>query len=49
VLKAERIGALLDDAVWDEQLLREAARVFELVLRYILVSDVDSPTFRLKN
>jgi hypothetical protein len=45
---ARAIEASLDDAIGDEELLREAARGFELVLRYILASDVTSATFRRK-
>jgi len=48
-MKAERSGRLLDDAVWDEELIaRLPAEVFHLVLRYIIGSDVDKEGFEAR-
>ena len=51
-MKAERLGMLLDDPVWDEALARRASlELFEQVLRYIAsAADLDKPPFleRLK-
>jgi hypothetical protein len=42
VLKAERSGELLGDAVWDEDLLSQVARgLFERVLRYLMGGGID--------
>lgn len=47
VLKAERTGDLLGDAVWDEALLSQVARgVFERVLRYLMGGGIDKDSFR---
>ena len=52
VMKAERLGMLLEDPVWDEDLVRRASlELFEQVLRYIAsAADLDKPAFleRLK-
>lgn len=49
VLKADRLRRLLDDAVWDEDLILRAPReVFDRVLRYILAADVDREAFDAK-
>jgi len=48
-MKAERLGQLLNAAVWDEQLIaRIPVEVFHLVLRYILGADIDSEAFENK-
>ena len=48
-LKAEKISALLDDAVWDEMLMVQLqSEEFERFLRYILDRDIDKPDFRRK-
>ncbi len=48
-LKAEKISALLDDAVWDEMLMVQLQpEEFERFLRYILDRDIDKPDFRRK-
>jgi predicted transposase YdaD len=47
VLKAERSGELLGDAVWDEALLSQVARgLFERVLRYLMGGGIDKEAFR---
>lgn len=47
VLKAERLGELLGDAVWDESLLSQVARgLFERVLRYLMGGGIDKDSFR---
>jgi predicted transposase/invertase (TIGR01784 family) len=51
-LKAERIGALLDDTVWDEPLLTQLPPfAIEMLLRYILRADIDKVQFlrKIKN
>jgi hypothetical protein len=52
VMKAERLGMLLDDPVWDEDLVGKASlELFEQILRYIAsAADLDKPAFfeRLK-
>lgn len=46
VLKAERCGELLGDAVWDEALLAQVAReLFERVLRYLMGGGIDKDAF----
>ena len=46
-LKAEKLQALLDDAVWDESLLIQLPSAsFEMLMRYILDRDLDKPAFR---
>jgi predicted transposase/invertase (TIGR01784 family) len=48
-LKAEKLGSLLDEAVWDESLLTEISpAAFEMLLRYIFDRDIDKPAFRRK-
>ncbi len=48
-MKAERLGRLLDDVVWDEQLIaRIPLEVFHLVLRYILGTDIDKASFETR-
>ena len=48
-LKAEKLQALLDDAVWDESLLIQLPSAsFEMLMRYILDRDLDKPAFRRK-
>lgn len=48
-LKAERIGALLDDSVWDEPLLMQLPPfAIEMLLRYILRADIDKKQFLRK-
>ncbi len=45
-MKAQRAGLLLDEVVWDQELILQAPRwVFQLVLRYILGTDVDKAGF----
>ena len=44
-MKAQRIGALLDAVLWDEELMRQAPAVWELVVGYILVTGVDTKAF----
>ena len=51
-LKAERIGALLDDPVWDEPLLTQLTPfAMEMLLRYILRANIDKDQFlrKIKN
>ncbi len=49
VLKAERIGEQMGDAVWDERLMSEVERaareLFELLLRYLMRGGVDTEAF----
>ncbi len=47
VMKAERLGMLLDDPVWDEDLVAKASmELFEQILRYIAsAADLDKPAF----
>ncbi len=47
VMKAERLGMLLDDPVWDEDLVGKASMdLFEQILRYIAsAADLDKPAF----
>lgn len=46
VLKAERLGELLANPVWDEKLLGQIPQeILELILRYILGADVDKEGF----
>ena len=48
-LKAEKISALLDDAVWDEMLMVQLQpEEFERFLRYIFDRGIDKPDFRRK-
>jgi len=48
-LKAEKLQALLDDPVWDEELLIQLSPAsFEMLMRYILDRDLDKPAFRRK-
>jgi len=48
-LKAEKISALLDDAVWDEMLMVQLQpEEFERFLRYIFDRGIDNPDFRRK-
>lgn len=45
-MKAERLGALLDDTVWENELLVQVPpEIFQMVLRYILGADVDRAGF----
>ena len=51
-LKAERIGELLDDIVWDEALMVQLPPfAIEMLLRYILRADIDKDQFlnKIKN
>jgi len=44
VMKAERLARLLDDWVWDEELITQVPlELFEILLRYILAADIDKP------
>ena len=48
-MKAERIGSLLADPVWDEELLSRLPRsIFELLLRYMLNAEIDPTGFQDK-
>jgi len=48
-MKAERLGQLLGDAVWDENLiLRVPRELFQIVLRYILSGEIDKEVFKNK-
>ena len=48
-MKAERIGDLLADPVWDSALLPEVARdLFHMLLRHMLASDIDKTGFERK-
>ena len=48
-LKAEKLGSLLDEAVWDETLMVEIPQAaFEMLMRYIFDRDIDKPAFRRK-
>ncbi len=45
-MKAERIGELLSDPVWDSAMLPQVGRdILQMLLRYMLASDVDKPGF----
>jgi hypothetical protein len=45
-MKAERLAQLLHEAVWDESLLTAVPReILEMVLRYILDTDIDKTAF----
>jgi predicted transposase/invertase (TIGR01784 family) len=45
-MKAERLGRLLDDLVWDENLMRlTPLELLQKVLRYVLAADVDKRGF----
>lgn len=45
-MKAERLGALLDDTVWENELIVQVPpEIFHMVLRYILGADVDRAGF----
>ncbi len=49
VMKAERLGRLLDEAVWDEQLIVRVPReILQMVLRYILGADIDKEAFETR-
>lgn len=49
VMKAERLGELLSDPMWDESLLVAVPpEIFEMVLRYILGRDIDKGTFEAR-
>ena len=46
VMKAERSNSLLGDAVWDETILTKLPReIMELVIRYMLATDLDKDAF----
>lgn len=48
-MKAERLGRLLDEVVWDEQLILKVPReVFQMVLRFILGADLDREAFETR-
>lgn len=48
-MKAERLGQLLGDDVWDENLTLQIPReLFQIVLRYILRGEIDKETFKNK-
>jgi hypothetical protein len=48
-MKAERLGALLEDVVWEEDLLIQVPpELFEMVLRYILGRDIDRGAFETR-
>jgi hypothetical protein len=48
-MKAERLGRLLDEAVWDDELIVSVPpEVFHLVLRYILGADIDKEAFETR-
>ena len=48
-MKAERLKVLLHEAVWDEALLLKIPReIFELIVRYVLATDVDKGAFEAK-
>ncbi len=48
-MKAERLGELLGDAVWDESLiLRVPRELFQIVLRYIVAGEIDKEVFKNK-
>lgn len=48
-MKAERLGELLGDAVWDEALIAEIpADLLEMVLRYILGGEIDRRAFEAR-
>ena len=47
--KAERLGSLLEDPIWDEELLIQVPpELLEMVLRYILTRDVDGDGFEAR-
>ena len=46
VMKAERAGGLLDDPVWENDLVMQVPQeIFHMVLRYMLGADVDRQAF----
>jgi predicted transposase YdaD len=46
VMKAERSGQLLGDAVWDESLMSQIPEmIFEMVIHYLLNAEIDSERF----
>jgi predicted transposase/invertase (TIGR01784 family) len=48
-MKAERLGELLGNAVWDENLiLRVPRELFQIVLRYIVAGEIDKEVFKNK-
>jgi len=48
-MKAERLGSLLEDPIWDEELLIQVPpELLEMVLRYILTRDVDGDGFEAR-
>lgn len=48
-MKAERLGRLLDEVVWDEELILKVPReIFQLVLRFILGADLDRESFETR-
>ncbi|MFN0126193.1 MAG: hypothetical protein ACKV19_05855 [Verrucomicrobiales bacterium] len=48
-MKAERLGRLLDEVVWDGGLIRKVhLEVFQRLLSYMLAADVDMAGFRAR-
>ena len=48
-LKAARLGRLLDDAVWDEELIRQVPpELLHRLFRYIFSADIDNQAFLMK-
>jgi len=48
-MKAERLGSLLEDPVWEEELLlRVPPELFEMVLRYLLCREIDRDAFEAR-
>lgn len=48
-MKADRLGELLADPVWDESLIAEVPpRILEMVLRYVLGGELDRTAFEAR-
>jgi predicted transposase/invertase (TIGR01784 family) len=49
VMKAERLGQLLEDPIWQEHLLNDTpAELLQMILRYMLGADIDMAGFKDK-
>jgi hypothetical protein len=47
-MKAQRLGRLLDDQVWDENLMKlTPLELLQRVLRYLLAADIDKGGLRI--
>jgi len=49
VMKAERVGQLLGDWVWDEELMADTPlQLLQMVLRYLVGADIDKSGFKIR-